>query len=88
VEAILDEEVGDLLKSGSWISNFMAATDNLPFCIAIASANKNRHGFPLIFVNKMFIKTTGIDTISVYTTTACKSRTGLNLNSCPIKSIR
>jgi len=59
VEAILDEEVGDLLKSGSWISNFMAATDNLPFCIAIASANKNRHGFPLIFVNKMFIKTTG-----------------------------
>ena len=59
IEALLDEEVSNILKAGSWISNFMAATDNLPFCIAIASANKNRYGFPLIFVNKMFIKTTG-----------------------------
>jgi hypothetical protein len=47
------EEIGSILKSGTWISNFMAATDNLPFCIAIATANKQRYGFPLIFVNKM-----------------------------------
>ena len=59
MESILDEEIGNILKSGSWISNFMAATDNLPFCIAIASASKKRYGFPLVFVNKMFIKTTG-----------------------------
>ena len=57
IESILDEEIGSILKSGTWISNFMAATDNLPFCIAIATANKQRYGFPLIFVNKMFIKT-------------------------------
>jgi len=57
IESILDEEVGNILKGGTWISNFMAATDNLPFCIAIATASKQRYGFPLIFVNKMFVKT-------------------------------
>lgn len=62
MESICDQEIGKLLKSGiSWITNFMVATDNLPFCIAIATANKKRYGFPLIFVNKCFIKSTGYD---------------------------
>ena len=54
-------EVQRVLKSGSWMFAFVAAVENLPVCITLCSARKERYGFPLIYVNKQFEMTSGYD---------------------------
>jgi PAS domain S-box-containing protein len=47
------------LTSGSWLTHFIKATDSLPVSVCVATARKDRLGFPLVYVNKMFTETTG-----------------------------
>eukprot|EP00981_Chlorochromonas_danica_P011971 scaffold4358_cov177-Ochromonas_danica.AAC.25 len=53
------QEVERLLQSGCWLTSMLAAVENLPVCVSISTANKERPGFPLIYVNACFEKTTG-----------------------------
>lgn len=43
---------------GSWLNTLFKASEALPVCISLASARKDRPGFPLIFVNAIFETTT------------------------------
>ena len=52
-------EVDRLLRSGSWLFAFIAAVENIPVCVTLSTARKDRVGFPLIYVNKYFEETTG-----------------------------
>jgi len=51
--------VHESITSGSWLAGLVKATDDLPICICVSSARQDRRGFPIVFVNKMFIETTG-----------------------------
>lgn len=42
-----------------WLKKVISIAENLPICITISSAKKDHWGFPLIYVNKYFVKTTG-----------------------------
>lgn len=42
-----------------WLKKVISITENIPICITISSAKKETFGFPLIYVNKQFEKTTG-----------------------------
>ena len=53
------KEIDRLLASGSWLDSLLAAVEDLPICVSLATANVNRRGFPLIYVNKAFETTTG-----------------------------
>jgi len=58
--ASIDEtELDTLLSSGKWLANLLVAVENLNFCVSLATARPERRGFPLIYVNKAFEKTTG-----------------------------
>lgn len=52
-------EVDKLLKCGSWLPSMLAAVENLPVCVSLSTASKDRPGFPLVYVNACFEKTTG-----------------------------
>eukprot|EP01042_Synura_sphagnicola_P000407 gene407-429_t len=52
-------EIDRLLCSGSWLFAFISACENLPICITLSTANRNRIGFPLIYVNAFFERMTG-----------------------------
>eukprot|EP00607_Mallomonas_marina_P004454 CAMPEP_0182437004 /NCGR_PEP_ID=MMETSP1167-20130531/84738_1 /TAXON_ID=2988 /ORGANISM="Mallomonas Sp, Strain CCMP3275" /LENGTH=434 /DNA_ID=CAMNT_0024629753 /DNA_START=106 /DNA_END=1410 /DNA_ORIENTATION=+ len=52
-------EIDRILRSGSWLFTFVAAVENLPICITLSTARKDRIGFPLIYVNKYFEATSG-----------------------------
>ncbi len=52
-------EIDKLLESGSWLTSLLVAVENLPVCVTLATADKNRPGFPLIYVNSYFEKITG-----------------------------
>lgn len=41
-----------------WLKNVISITENVPICITIAPARKRFFGFPLIYANKQFEKTT------------------------------
>lgn len=41
-----------------WLKNVISITEEIPVCVTIASARKEYFGFPLIYVNKQFEKTT------------------------------
>eukprot|EP01038_Epipyxis_sp_PR26KG_P008463 gene8463-11443_t len=57
--ASIDEvELENFLSSGNWLSNLLASVEDLPLCVSLASANGDRKGFPLVYVNKAFEKTT------------------------------
>jgi hypothetical protein len=45
--------------SGSWLASLLVAVETLPVCVSIASASRDRPGFPLIYVNHFFEVTTG-----------------------------
>uniref|UniRef100_A0A6C0B6P1 PAC domain-containing protein n=1 Tax=viral metagenome TaxID=1070528 RepID=A0A6C0B6P1_9ZZZZ len=44
-----------------WLKNVISSVENIPICITIATARKEYFGFPLIYVNKQFEKTTEYD---------------------------
>ena len=50
-----------VLEYGSWLMVFMSAVENLPVCVSLSTARKDRHGFPLIYVNKHFETTSGYE---------------------------
>lgn len=52
-------EVDRMLETGSWLSSMLLAVENLPVCVSLSTARKDRPGFPLIYVNKAFEKVTG-----------------------------
>jgi len=42
-----------------WLKKVISITENIPICITISTARKEFFGFPLIYVNKQFEKSTG-----------------------------
>ena len=50
-----------VLEYGSWLMVFMSAVENLPVCVSLSTARKDRYGFPLIYVNKHFETTSGYE---------------------------
>jgi len=42
-----------------WFKKLINMAENIPVCITISSAKKEFFGFPLVYVNKQFEKTTG-----------------------------
>jgi PAS domain S-box-containing protein len=59
VQNKMTKELDDLLQSTSWLSHLLTSVENLPVCVSLAAANKMLSGFPLIYVNAAFEKTTG-----------------------------
>lgn len=59
MEAIDASELDRLYASGSWLTSLLEAVENLPICVSISTASKSRRGFPLIYVNACFERTTG-----------------------------
>ena len=59
VASIDSKEIDRLLATGAWLDSFFAAVEELPICVSLSTANINRRGFPLIYVNKAFESTTG-----------------------------
>lgn len=48
-----------LVNEYEWLKNVINITENIPICITISCAKNKTFGFPLIYVNKQFEKTTG-----------------------------
>jgi len=42
-----------------WLKKIISITENMQICVTISSAKKETFGFPLVYVNKQFEKTTG-----------------------------
>lgn len=59
VQVKMTKELDDLLLNTSWLSHLLASVESLPVCVSLAAANKMLSGFPLIYVNAAFEKTTG-----------------------------
>ena len=59
IASVDSKEIDRLLASGSWLDSLLAAVEDLPICVSLSTANVNRKGFPLIYVNKAFEATTG-----------------------------
>lgn len=53
-------EIGKLLGSENWLAALLAAVEGLPVSFCLATARKERRGFPLMYVNKYFEKMTGL----------------------------
>lgn len=51
-------EVDNLVQSDYWLRPLFSCCDNLPVCICICTASKERFGFPVIYVNKEFERIT------------------------------
>jgi PAS domain S-box-containing protein len=59
IASVDTKEIDRLLAYGSWLDSLLAAVEDLPICVSLSTANVNRKGFPLIYVNKAFESTTG-----------------------------
>jgi PAS domain-containing protein len=59
VASIDKVEMKQLLSTGNFARNIFATVEDLRLCVSIATARADRRGFPLIYVNKAFEKTTG-----------------------------
>ena len=53
------KEIDNMISSGQWLKNLFSAVENLSFCVSLATARSERHGFPLVYVNKAFEEVTG-----------------------------
>lgn len=53
------KEISRLLGNDSWLASLLAAVEGLPICFSLATASKERKGFPLMYVNRYFEKVTG-----------------------------
>ena len=51
--------VKEVLTADRWIAAFIASVETLPVSVSIATAARDRYGFPLIYVNRHFEKMTG-----------------------------
>jgi PAS domain S-box-containing protein len=52
-------ELGKVLGAESWLAALISAAEALPICFSLATARRDRRGFPLMYVNKHFEKVTG-----------------------------
>jgi PAS domain S-box-containing protein len=55
----VSHELDRVLISSIWLREMLAAIENLPLCVSVASASNKMRGFPLIYVNAAFETTTG-----------------------------
>jgi PAS domain-containing protein len=53
------QEISRLLGSESWLAALVAAAEGLALSFSLATAHRDRKGFPLLYVNKYFEKLTG-----------------------------
>ena len=56
-----DVELQKVLTGENWLAALLAAAEELPVGIAVASAQASHPGFPILFVNKAFEKLTGYE---------------------------
>ena len=54
-------EISKLLETESWLAVLLAAIEAVPLAFCIASGDKARRGWPLIYVNRQFETLTGYD---------------------------
>mmetsp|Transcript_24799 Transcript_24799/g.41439 ORF Transcript_24799/g.41439 Transcript_24799/m.41439 type:complete len:390 (+) Transcript_24799:122-1291(+) len=54
IESSDPEELDLMLENGDWLRSLMAAVEDLPLCVTLATARDDRRGFPLVYVNKAF----------------------------------
>lgn len=59
LETIDKSERDRLFCAQSWLANLLVAVETLPVCVSIATADPQRRGFPLIYVNSCFEATSG-----------------------------
>lgn len=53
------------ISKSRYLSTFLASVESLPISVSIASASKERRGFPLIYVNAIFSEITGYDRMDI-----------------------
>jgi PAS domain S-box-containing protein len=51
-------EIHRMLTSGDWLEQLLGIVEELPLCVSLATARIDRPGFPLVYVNKAFERTT------------------------------
>lgn len=56
-----DLELRRVLTGENWLAALLAAAEELPVGLAVASAKASHAGFPILFVNKAFEQMTGYD---------------------------
>jgi PAS domain S-box-containing protein len=54
-------EANVILLSSPWLLGLLSAVEDLPISFSLATASKDRLGFPLIYVNRYFEYVTGYD---------------------------
>jgi PAS domain S-box-containing protein len=54
-------EITRILGSENWLAVLLAAVEALPISFALATARRDRRGYPLMYVNKYFEKVTGFN---------------------------
>ena len=47
------------MNENEWLVLLLASLENIPVCVSLATAAADNRGFPLIYVNKCFEKSTG-----------------------------
>ncbi len=58
--AVMDKtESGRMVTANSWMASFLATAETLPLGISIASARRERPGYPLVYVNPYLEKMSG-----------------------------
>jgi PAS domain-containing protein len=58
-ESIDEEEMHFMLQHSYGLANVFASVENLHYCVSLATARRDRPGFPLVYVNKAFEAATG-----------------------------
>lgn len=58
-ESIDEDEMHFMLQHSYGLANMFAAVENLHYCVSLATARRDRPGFPLVYVNKAFESATG-----------------------------
>eukprot|EP01036_Dinobryon_divergens_P028439 gene28439-37380_t len=58
-QSIDSQEMHSMLQHSYGLANVFAAVENLRYCVTLATARKDRPGFPLVYVNKAFEAATG-----------------------------
>jgi PAS domain S-box-containing protein len=60
-EVMKRNEVNNVIQMNSWLGLLISAVEDLPMSFSMATARRERVGFPLIYVNKAFECLTGYD---------------------------
>lgn len=59
MDRLVDNLFLDILSKKTWMDHVNTIIDNFSLCVSISTADPRRKGFPLIYVNKTFLTTTG-----------------------------